>query len=237
MKIIPSIDVLGGKCVRLDKGSFDNPEIYHDSPLDLAKSFEDSGIENLHLVDLDGAKGIEIVNWKLLEKICEQTNLEVNYGGGLKTKGDIVLAMECGASQVNIGSVAVHEPDEFYSWIQDFGSDEIMLAADIRDGQLVSDGWLKNTDRDLFTALGEYVNNGLEYLIAADVSMHGSDTGPALDLYKKILEHFPNLKLIAKGGVSSKEELEVLEQMKVEGCILGRALFDGRINLEEVLTK
>ncbi len=234
MRIIPAIDIIEGQCVRLTQGDYSQKRIYHSNPLEVAKEFEDNGIKYLHLVDLDGAKSNEIINWKTLERICSKTNLIVDFGGGIKTNDAIKLAFECGASQITGGSIAVKDEALFSNWISDFGASKIILGADILDEKIAVGGWLENTDLNLFDFLKSYVQKGIEYVICTDISKDGLLQGSSIELYQKILLEFPNLKLIASGGVTSIAELDKLLEINTEGVIIGKAIYENRISLKEL---
>ncbi len=234
MRIIPAIDIIEGQCVRLTQGDYSQKRIYHSNPLEVAKEFEDNGIKYLHLVDLDGAKSNEIINWKTLERICSKTNLIVDFGGGIKTNDAIKLAFECGASQITGGSIAVKDEALFSNWISDFGASKIILGADTLDEKIAVGGWLENTDLNLFDFLKSYVQKGIEYVICTDISKDGLLQGTSIELYQKILLEFPNLKLIASGGVTSIAELDKLLEINTEGVIIGKAIYENKISLKEL---
>ena len=199
MRIIPAIDIIEGKCVRLSKGDYNTKKIYNESPLEVAKAFEDHGIEYLHLVDLDGAKSKHIVNHKVLERLATQTSLKIDFGGGLKSAADLKIAFECGASQITGGSIAVKSPETFTSWIQFYGVDKIILGADVKGIHIATDGWLETSDKTLFDFVKYYKTQGISYVICTDISKDGMLEGPAFELYQKILEQV-KVKLIAFGG-------------------------------------
>ncbi len=234
MRIIPAIDIIEGQCVRLTQGDYSQKKIYHSDPVAVAKEFEDNGIKYLHLVDLDGAKSNKIVNWKTLEKICNETDLKVDFGGGIKTDEAIKLAFECGASQITGGSIAVKNRSLFGKWIDDFGASKIILGADVKDEKIAVGGWLEKTELDLFYFLKGYVAKGIEYVICTDISKDGLLQGTSIELYQKITKQFPNLKLIASGGVTSVDELNKLLEINVEGVIIGKAIYENKISLKEL---
>ncbi len=234
MRIIPAIDIIEGQCVRLTQGDYSQKKIYHSNPLEVAKEFEDNGIKYLHLVDLDGAKSNEIVNWKTLEKICSKTNLKVDFGGGIKTDEAIKLAFECGASQITGGSIAVKNEKLFSEWINIFGASKIILGADVKDEKIAVGGWLENTDLNLFDFLKAYVKKGIDYVICTDISKDGLLQGTSIELYQKIMQQFPSLKLIASGGVTSIDELDKLLEINTEGVIIGKAIYENKISLKEL---
>ena len=234
MRIIPAIDIIDGKCVRLSQGDYNSKKIYNENPLEVAKDFEAHGIEYLHLVDLDGARSKHIVNHKILEKIAAQTSLKVDFGGGLKSDEDLKIAFESGANQITGGSIAVKEPQVFYSWLEKFGSTKIILGADAKDEKVAVSGWLEESEQELLPFIENYVEKGVEYVICTDIAKDGMLQGPSFDLYKKILEEIPNLKLIASGGIATFEDLPALTEIGCEGAILGKAIYEGRINLKQL---
>jgi phosphoribosylformimino-5-aminoimidazole carboxamide ribotide isomerase len=234
MYIIPAIDIIGGKCVRLTQGDYNQKTEYHDHPLDMAKRFEDAGIKRLHLVDLDGAKAKHIVNHSVLKDIASKTSLHVDFGGGVQSPEDIELAFALGAHQVTGGSVAVKNPELFASWLQVYGGNRIILGADARDRKIAVSGWQEKTGLDLLEFIEDYHIQGVEYVICTDVAKDGLLQGPSLELYKEILQHLPGIKLIASGGVSGMHDLEALQKLGVFGTIVGKAYYEGKITLEEL---
>ena len=233
MRIIPAIDIIDGKCVRLSKGDYSTKIIYGDDPLEIAKRFEDSGIEYLHIVDLDGAKSTHIVNHKILESICKETSLNVDFGGGLKSQSDLKIAFESGAKQVTIGSLAVSDPQLVQQWIVDHSADKIILGADCYNRKIATNGWTESSDLEVLSFIQEYNNDGIKYVVCTDISRDGMLTGPSLDLYKDILTQ-TSVKLIASGGVSKIEDLKRLKAIGCEGAIIGKAIYEGRITLKEL---
>lgn len=233
MRIIPAIDIIDGKCVRLSKGDYSTQKIYHKNPLDVAKSFEDHGIKYLHLVDLDGAKEQHIVNHKVLEKICSQTQLQVDFGGGLKSDEDLRIAFESGASQITGGSIAAKNPPLFLSWLWRYGSQKIILGADFKNRKISTNGWLEDSDVDVLEFIKEYEKKGIQYVISTDISKDGMLRGPSSSFYKEILTE-SSVQLIASGGVSKLEDLFVLKEMGCEGAIVGKAIYEGKITLKEL---
>ncbi len=233
MRIIPAIDIIDGKCVRLSKGDYSTQKIYNENPLEVAKAYEDHGIAYLHLVDLDGAKSKHIVNHKVLEKIATKTNLKIDFGGGLKTDDDLRIAFESGAKQVTGGSIAVKQPEVFSQWISAYGADKIILGADVKGEFIATDGWLETSDQSLFDFLAHYQAKGIEYTICTDISKDGMLQGPSFDLYKKILAK-TQVKLIASGGISHFDELPQLAEMGCEGTIIGKAIYENRISLKQL---
>lgn len=234
MQIIPAIDLIGGKCVRLSQGDYSSKKEYHDDPLEMAKRFEGAGIQRLHLVDLDGAKAKKIVNGAVLERICEGTSLHVDFGGGIQADEEIEKAFQLGAKQVTGGSIAVKNRTLFESWIQSYGAEKIILGADAKDRKIAVGGWEETTSVDLIPFIKENVAKGISYVICTDVAKDGLLQGPSTDLYKEILQEIPGLKLIASGGVSSVKDLEDLEKVGVYGAIVGKAYYEGRVSLEEL---
>ena len=235
MRIIPAIDIIEGKCVRLSKGDYSTKKIYSEDPLDMAKRFEDHGIKYLHLVDLDGAKSKHIVNHKVLENIATNTSLQIDFGGGLKTDDDLRIAFESGAKQITGGSIAVKNPETFTSWINTYGADKIILGADAMDEKIAVSGWLEESDKDLIPFINEYQNKGIAYVICTDISKDVMLEGPAFNLYKRILNETENdLKLIASGGISTFDELPKLAEIGCEGTIIGKAIYENRISLKQL---
>lgn len=233
MRILPAIDIIDGKCVRLSKGDYSTQKIYNEAPLEVAKAFEDHGIEYLHLVDLDGAKSKHIVNHNVLETLATKTALKIDFGGGLKSTTDINIAFECGASQITGGSIAVKFPDTFTSWIQHYGAEKIILGADVKGIHIATDGWLETSDKTLFDFVGQYHTQGIEYVICTDISKDGMLEGPAFELYRQLLEKV-QIKLIASGGISKFEELPQLQALGCEGVIIGKAIYEDRISLKQL---
>jgi len=234
MRIIPAIDIIEGKCVRLSQGDYSTKKIYNEDPLEVAQAFEDSGISYLHLVDLDGAKAKHIVNWKVLEKLSTKTNLNIDFGGGLKSHDDLRIAFECGADQITGGSIAVKEPEKFTSWITAYGSNKIILGADAKDGKIAVTGWEEDTDQEIIDFIQGYVEKGIQYIISTDIAKDGMLQGPSFDLYKSIMEEVENIKLIASGGISSIDDLAQLKEQGMEGAIVGKAIYEGFIQLEDL---
>lgn len=240
MRIIPAIDIIDGKCVRLSKGDYDTKIIYNENPLEVAKSFEAHGIEYLHLVDLDGAKSSKIVNYKILEQIASQTSLQIDFGGGLKSDDDLRIAFESGASQITGGSIAVKNRTIFEKWISEYGSDKIILGADAKDEKIAVSGWLEESNEDLIPFIQDYQTKGIQYVICTDIAKDGMLQGPSFDLYEKILENCNvkssgvEIKLIASGGISTFDELPRLAELGCEGTIIGKAIYEGRITLKQL---
>ena len=233
MRIIPAIDIIDGKCVRLSKGDYSTQKTYNENPLEVAKAYEDQGIEYLHLVDLDGAKSKHIVNHKVLETIATKTNLKIDFGGGLKSDEDLHIAFESGAKQITGGSIAVKDPDTFTSWIEHYGAEKIILGADVKGEYIATDGWLETSDQSLFDFLAHYQTKGIQHTICTDISKDGMLQGPSFDLYQKILSE-TEVKLIASGGISQFDELPRLAEMGCEGTIIGKAIYENRISLKQL---
>ena len=233
MRIIPAIDIIDGKCVRLSKGDYDTKKIYNESPLEVAKAFEAHGITYLHLVDLDGAKSKHIVNYKVLERLANKTSLKIDFGGGLKSDADINIAFESGASQITGGSIAVKSPETFMRWLDQYGSEKIILGADVKGTHIAIEGWLKTSEQTLFDFVHDYKKKGVEYVICTDISKDGMLEGPAFDLYKSLLAK-EEIKLIASGGISKFEELPQLQDLGCEGAIIGKAIYENRISLKQL---
>ena len=233
MRIIPAIDIIDGKCVRLSKGDYSTQKTYNEHPLEVAKAYEAHGIEYLHLVDLDGAKSKHIVNHKVLEAITIKTNLKIDFGGGLKTDEDLKIAFESGAQQVTGGSIAVKQPEVFSQWISTYGAEKIILGADVKGEYIATDGWLETSDQSLFDFLAHYQAKGIQYTICTDISKDGMLQGPSFDLYQKILSE-TQVKLIASGGISQFDELPRLAEMGCEGTIIGKAIYENRISLKQL---
>lgn len=234
IEIIPAIDLIDGKCVRLSQGDYAQKTVYNENPLEVAKMFADAGIRRLHLVDLDGAKAHHIVNHKVLERITSGTDLVVDFGGGLKSDDDLRIAFECGARMVTGGSIAVKNPDMFSSWISKFGAEKIILGADVKNEKIAVGGWLETTELELLPFIKEYIRQGINKIICTDISKDGMLQGPALELYKKMLAAQPDMYLIASGGVSSIRDIELLHEAAVPAVITGKAIYEGRITLKEL---
>ena len=236
MKIIPAIDIIEGKCVRLSQGDYATQRVYSEDPLEMAKEFEAHGIQYLHLVDLDGAKAKRIINHKVLERIATHTSLQIDFGGGLKSNEDLKIAFESGAQQVTGGSIAVQEADVFMCWLETYGPTKIILGADAREEKIATNGWLKTSELELIPYLNSYSEKGVEQVICTDISKDGMLEGPSVELYVKILEEVPGVNLIASGGVSTLTDLEKLKSIGCSGAILGKALYENRITLKELTT-
>jgi phosphoribosylformimino-5-aminoimidazole carboxamide ribotide isomerase len=234
MKIIPAIDIINGKCVRLTKGDYATQKIYNENPLEVAKSFEAHGIQYLHLVDLDGAKSGQITNYKILEKITSNTNLKIDFGGGLKSDKDVEIAFECGANQITGGSIAVKNPGLFEEWIQRFGNEKIILGADVSNGKIAVSGWQEESSEELIPFIKKYQIIGIQSVICTDIAKDGMLEGPSFELYKTILKEIKNIKLIASGGISTFDELPKLAELGCHGFIIGKAIYENRISLKQL---
>ena len=234
MRIIPAIDIIEGKCVRLSKGDYDTKKIYNENPLEVAKSFEAHGIQYLHLVDLDGAKSSQIVNYKVLEQIASKTNLKIDFGGGLKSDSDLKIAFESGANQITGGSIAIKQPEVFKAWIQQYGADKIILGADAMNEKVAISGWLEESKEEVIPFIQGYQKEGIQYVICTDISKDGMLEGPSFELYQSILEHTKDLKLISSRGISTFDELPKLAELGCEGTIIGKAIYEGRISLKQL---
>lgn len=235
MRIIPSIDIIEGKCVRLSQGDYSKKTVYSSSPFEMAQRFEDHGINFLHLVDLDGAKSSKIINYKILEQIALKTALNVDFGGGLKSVEDVRIAFESGASQVTLGSIAVSDPDTFIELFQNYGSEKIILGADFLNNKIKTNGWLNDSGNDLIDFLDYHVSKGVKYVIPTDISKDGMLKGPSVDSYKNILKSFKDVCLIASGGISDIKDLEDLKEIGCEGAILGKAIYENKIELKSLM--
>ncbi len=234
MRIIPAIDIIEGKCVRLSKGDYSTKIIYNQNPLEVAKEFESHGIEYLHLVDLDGAKSKHIVNHRILESIASQTSLKIDFGGGLKSDEDLHIAFESGANQITGGSIAVKDRDVFKNWLGKFGSDKIILGADAKNEKIAVSGWQEESDEQLIPFIEDYQKEGVSYVICTDISKDGMLQGPSFQLYEKILKQIADIKLIASGGISSFDEIPKLAELGCEGTIIGKAIYEKRIGLKQL---
>ena len=233
MRIIPAIDIIDGKCVRLTKGDYDQKTIYNEHPLEVAKAFEAAGFQYLHLVDLDGAKARHIVNHKVLQEIASKTALKIDFGGGLKSNEDLKIAFESGAQQITGGSIAAKDPELFLEWLYLYGSDKIILGADSDEGYISISGWQEQLHIELFSFIKDYHERGVQYVIATDISKDGMLQGPALDLYRDILGENP-IHLIASGGISSLEDVQKLKEIGCEGAIVGKAIYENKVSLDKL---
>ena len=234
IELIPAIDIIDGKCVRLSQGDYDKVKKYSASPADVAKEMEDHGITRLHVVDLDGAKSKHVVNWRTLEQIANETSLVIDFGGGVKTDDDLRIVFECGAQMVTGGSIAVKEPATFQCWLCTYGPERIILGADVKEGKVAVSGWLEDSNNELMSFLEHYTQQGVQKVICTEISRDGMLQGPAISLYKDILAQLPNLYLIASGGVSSMADIEALAEANIPGVIFGKALYEGQISWQDI---
>ncbi len=251
MRLIPAIDIIGGKCVRLSQGDYTTKKVYNESPLEVAIKFEAHGIKYIHLVDLDGAKAKHIVNYKVLETIATKTNLKIDFGGGLKTNEDLKIAFDSGAGQITGGSIAVNDRDTFLGWIETYGANRIILGADVKDERIAITGWQEESDKKLIPFVKDYQKKGIRYIICTDIKKDGMLAGPAIELYKRLLAEtrinktevsmsgvedveVPGICLIASGGIACYDDLPSLQEIGCEGAILGKAIYENKISLEQL---
>lgn len=234
IEIIPAIDIIDGKCVRLTKGDYDTKKVYNEDPLEVAKMFEAHGIRRLHTVDLDGARSQHIVNYKTIEKIADHTSLVIDFGGGIKSDEDIDIAFASGATMVTIGSVAVKKPELFEEWLEKYNDNKIILGADVKDGFISINGWMEGADDELMPFLHRYVSKGVDNVLCTDISRDGMLQGPAVQLYEDVMKEFPELHLIASGGVSCIEDIDLLNTAGIPAVVFGKAVYEGKIRLEEL---
>jgi phosphoribosylformimino-5-aminoimidazole carboxamide ribotide isomerase len=234
LTLIPAIDIIEGKCVRLSKGDYSKKTIYNNDPLEVAKTFEGHGLTRLHLVDLDGAKGQHVVNWKVLENIVSKTKLVVDFGGGVKANCDLDIVFECGAAMVTIGSIAVKNKNLFFTWLDKYSADKIILGADVSDQKIAVTGWLEDSGLDVFNFISEYQQKGVKQILCTDISKDGMLEGTSMELYKEILQRNQNIELIASGGITIIDELYALAEMGVSGAIIGKAIYEGKITLNDL---
>lgn len=232
IELIPAIDLIDGKCVRLTKGDYNQKKVYNDNPVEVAKGFEQMGLRRLHVVDLDGAKSKHIVNVDVLEAITKETNLIVDFGGGIKTHDDIETAFAHGATMVTVGSVAVTHPDLFLGWLEQYGADKLILGADVRNGKVSINGWMEDSKEDLLSFLKKYIDQGVTNVLCTEISKDGTMQGPATDLYKDIMREYPHLHLIASGGVSSNDDILALNRAGIPAVVFGKAFYEGKIDIE-----
>ncbi len=232
--IIPAIDIIDGKCVRLTQGDYNRKKIYNENPLEVARAFEDHGIKNLHLVDLDGAKQKKIVNYKVLESIAAGTKLKVDFGGGVQSDESVRAAFDYGAAQITGGSIAVKDKALFLSWLEQYGSEKIILGADAKNEKIAVSGWEESTEVWIYDFLEDYVSHGIQYTISTDVAKDGLLQGPSLGLYENMRDQFPDLKIIASGGVSNMKDIEDLAALNLHGVIVGKAIYEGRISMKDI---
>lgn len=236
MEIIPAIDIIDGKCVRLTQGDYAQKKIYNERPLEVAKEFAGAGLQRLHLVDLDGARERKVKNWKVLEQIATGTDLKIDFGGGINSSDDVRIILNSGAMLATVGSVAVKAEEEFISWIQEYGADKFLLGADVKEEKIVVAGWLEKTETWVYDFIEKYLEKKITKVFCTDVSKDGKLEGPSVELYKKIITKFPSLHFIASGGVSELSDLDQLQQAGCSGVIIGKAIYEGRITLDQLST-
>jgi phosphoribosylformimino-5-aminoimidazole carboxamide ribotide isomerase len=235
MTIIPAIDLIDGRCVRLTKGDYDTKKVYNDDPLQVAKQFEKEGFTRLHLVDLDGAKAGKVINLEVLRNICQNTSLKVDFGGGIKTDDDLLKVLEAGAFQVTIGSLAVKDPGKVKEWISKYGAEKIILGADVKDRMIAVSGWLETSELELFSFIDDYYTLGIRHVLCTDISKDGMLEGPAFGLYSELMQRYPDLELIASGGVSGIRDVKELQEIGIPSVVIGKAIYEGRIELKELI--
>ena len=235
IELIPAIDIIDGQCVRLTKGDYDQKTVYRDSPAEVAKEFEQIGFKRLHVVDLDGAKSKHIVNDQVLQAITTETNLTVDFGGGIKTDEDIEKAFAAGASMVTVGSIAVTNPELFIGWLEKYGPERMILGADVRHGKISINGWKEDSEEDLLPFLKKYIDAGVRNVLCTEISKDGTLSGPAIDLYQKMMAAYPQLHLIASGGVSSIDDIKALDAAGIRAVVFGKAIYEGRIDLNQLI--
>lgn len=234
IELIPAIDLIGGKCVRLTKGDYDTHKVYNEDPVAVAREFEEYGFKRLHVVDLDGARSKHVVNHKVLERMAQATNLVIDFGGGIKTDEDIRIATESGAQMVTVGSVAVTQPELFLGWLQQLGSERIILGADVKNGRISINGWKEDSSDELIPFLDKYIQKGVQKVLCTEISKDGTLQGPATALYREIMTQYPQCHLIASGGVSSMNDLKELDQAGIPAVVFGKAIYEGRIALKDL---
>ena len=234
IELIPAIDIIDGQCVRLTKGDYDQKTVYNDSPVEVAKGFEALGFKRLHVVDLDGAKSKHIVNNHVLSRISAETKLTVDFGGGIKTDEDIEKAFASGAAMVTVGSIAVTHPELFMGWLEKYGAERMILGADVRHEKISINGWKEDSSEDLLPFLKKYIDAGVKNVLCTEISKDGTLAGPAIDLYCQVMDAYPQLHLIASGGVSSKEDIIALDAAGIPAVVFGKAIYEGRIDLQEL---
>ena len=233
IELIPAIDIINGQCVRLTKGDYDQKTVYG-NPLQMAQEFESIGYQRLHVVDLDGAKSKHIVNSSVLRSLASETHLTIDFGGGIKTDEDIEEAFRCGASMVTIGSIAVTEPDRFLRWLDKYGAERLILGADVRNGKISINGWKEDSTEDLLPFLKKYIDAGVKNVLCTEISKDGTLAGPAIDLYKQVMNAYPALHLIASGGVSCMDDIVALDAAGIPAVVFGKAIYEGKIDLKEL---
>ena len=234
IELIPAIDIIDGKCVRLSQGDYNTRKVYNENPLEVAKEFEANGIRRLHVVDLDGAKSSHVVNYRILDMIASRTSLIIDFGGGIKTDEDLLIAFENGAQMVTLGSIAVKKPDLFKKWLQQYGSEKIILGADVKDNHISINGWKEESQQELMPFLTDYTNEGVRKVLCTDISRDGMLQGPSSELYKRMMKEFPEMHLIASGGVSCLQDIIDLDEARIPAVVFGKALYEGRITLKDL---
>ena len=234
IELIPAIDIINGQCVRLTKGDYDQKTVYHDSPADVACEFEEIGFQRLHIVDLDGAKSKHIVNCSVLRRVTTETHLVVDFGRGIKTDEDIEKAFDNGAAMVTIGSIAVTQPELFMGWMEKYGSERLILGADVRNGKISINGWKEDSTEDLLPFLRKYIDAGVKNVLCTEISKDGTLQGPAIELYQRVMETYPDIHLIASGGVSCIDDIKALDKAGIPAVVFGKAIYEGKINLKEL---
>ncbi len=234
IEIIPAIDILHGKCVRLIQGDYERGKIYNEHPLEVARQFEDAGLKRLHLVDLDGAKDGRVINWKLLEAIAGKTGLIIDFGGGIGTAKDLQIVFESGAAFATVGSIAVKNENLLREWMLQYGPEKFLLGADVRDEKISISGWTVNTEIQILDFMENYIQAGIKQIFCTDIKMDGAMNGPSLELYKKIVKRFPDLQFIASGGIRSLDDIYLLEELGCKGAIVGKAIYEGFITLKDL---
>ena len=235
IELIPAIDIINGQCVRLTKGDYDQKTVYSNSPAEVAKEFEQLGFQRLHVVDLDGAKSKHIVNSAVLSQITTETSLTTDFGGGIKTDEDIEKAFAAGASMVTVGSIAVTQPELFIGWLRKYGAERMILGADVRNGKISINGWKEDSEEDLLPFLQKYIEAGVKMVLCTEISKDGTLQGPAIELYKRVMEKYPRLHLIASGGVACMDDIKALEAAGIPAVVFGKAIYEGRIDLKELM--
>lgn len=234
IELIPAIDIIDGKCVRLSQGDYATKKVYNESPLEVAKEFEAHGLRRLHVVDLDGAASHHIINYRILEQIASRTSLIIDFGGGIKSEEDLTIAFNSGAEMVTLGSIAVKQPDLFLSWLTKFGSERIILGADVKERRIAVQGWLEDSEQELLPFLHNYTHHGIHKVLCTDISCDGMLQGPSIELYKEVMQEFPQMHLIASGGVSGLQDIIDLQEAGIPAVVFGKALYEGRITLKEL---
>ena len=234
IELIPAIDIIDGKCVRLSQGDYNSKKVYNENPLEVAKEFEANGIRRLHVVDLDGAASHHIVNYRVLETIASRTSLIIDFGGGIKSDEDLIIAFENGAQMVTLGSIAVKNPELFKKWLHQYGAEKIILGADAKDNRIAVSGWKEESTQELLPFLEEYTKEGIRKVLCTDISRDGMLQGPSIELYKQIMQQFPEMHLIASGGVSSIDDIIELQEAKIPAVVFGKALYEGKITMKDL---